>query len=203
MMSAEHADKFDLLVSIKEKCKEARSQLGYSNQDIADKISEMFDCGEFSVNTVNNFFSDRSKATTIYTTGYICAVLGVSIDQFLEIEQPLIDEEQKNMSALLIELQNELKIKETQIENLNNMIKEKDTQLEKADKAVQHYRNESAGSRKMVHTWVLAAVVLLLILLIAIVAVYLFHFDFTNPDYGLFRNSLLIKAIGITPLSLQ
>lgn len=202
MMSAGPTDKTDLLVSIKEKCKEARGHLGYSNQDIADRISEKFDCGDFSVNTVNNFFSDRSKATTIYTTGYICAVLGVSIDKCLGTEQEFPEQEQKNLIARLLEMENELKIKENQIDSLNKMIEEKNNQLEKADRAVAHYRSESANNHKMVNAWVLAVVILLLILLLVVGAIYLFRFDFTNPDYGLFKEAVAVETMGITPLSL-
>ncbi len=74
---------------IKDMCKAARNRLGYTNQDICDKISERFGIEDFSVNTVNNFFSERSKATTIYTTGYICAVLGISIDAVFGIENKI------------------------------------------------------------------------------------------------------------------
>ena len=63
---------------IKDMCKAARNRLGLTNQDISNLISERFGIDDFSVNTVNNFFSERSKATTIYTTGYISAVLGSS-----------------------------------------------------------------------------------------------------------------------------
>lgn len=40
---------------IKDMCKAARNRLGYTNQDICNKISERFGIEDFSVNTVNNF----------------------------------------------------------------------------------------------------------------------------------------------------
>lgn len=59
---------------IKDMCKAARNRLNLTNQDISNLISERFHIEDFSVNTVSNFFSERSKATTIFTTGYICSV---------------------------------------------------------------------------------------------------------------------------------
>ncbi len=82
---------------IKDMCKAARNRLGYTNQDICNKISERFGIEDFSVNTVNNFFSERSKATTIYTTGYICAVLGISIDAVFGIESNISSPERRSL----------------------------------------------------------------------------------------------------------
>lgn len=47
-------------------------------QDIADKSG-------VPLSTVNNFFANASKAPSINTAGPICAVLGISIDEFFDI----------------------------------------------------------------------------------------------------------------------
>ena len=103
---------------IKDMCKAARNRLGYTNQDICDKISERFGIEDFSVNTVNNFFSERSKATTIYTTGYICAVLGISIDAVFGIENKNSTPEEVEFVKQLAELKVETRFEEQKIEYL-------------------------------------------------------------------------------------
>lgn len=47
-------------------------------QDIADQSG-------VPLSTVNNFFANASKAPSINTAGPICAVLGISIDEFFGI----------------------------------------------------------------------------------------------------------------------
>lgn len=51
-------------------------------QDIADKSG-------VPLSTVNNFFANASKAPSINTAGPICAVLGISIDEFFGITDKL------------------------------------------------------------------------------------------------------------------
>ena len=51
-------------------------------QDIADQSG-------VPLSTVNNFFANASKAPSINTAGPICAVLGISIDEFFGITDKL------------------------------------------------------------------------------------------------------------------
>lgn len=189
---------------IKDMCKAARNRLGYTNQDICNKISERFGIEDFSVNTVNNFFSERSKATTIYTTGYICAVLGISIDAVFGIENKLSTAEEVEFVKQLAELKVESRFNEQKIENLEKTVAEKDERLEQAHTALEYYRKESEANRRKVQPWVFTMTLILLALLIAFICVYLFVFDIGNPDFGLFRQALAERTRtaggGIIPL---
>ena len=175
---------------IKDMCRAARNRLGYTNQDICAKISERFGIEDFSVNTVNNFFSERSKATTIYTTGYICAVLGISIDAVFGIENKLSAPEEVEFVRQLAELKVEARFNEQKIEYLEKTITEKDERLAQAHTALEHYRSEAAANRKKVQPWVFWAMLALLVLALLFICVYLLVFDVGNPDYGIFRRLL-------------
>ena len=62
-------------VLIKDLCKEKKDSLNLTNQNIADRAN-------LSASTVNNYFSESSKAPSVYTVGPICAALGVSLDSY-------------------------------------------------------------------------------------------------------------------------
>lgn len=179
---------------IKDMCKAARNRLGYTNQDICDKISERFGIEDFSVNTVNNFFSERSKATTIYTTGYICAVLGISIDAVFGIENKISTPEEVEFVKQLAELKVETRFNEQKIEYLEKALAEKEERLNQAHTALEHYRKESEANLKKVQPGVFFATLILLALAILFICTYLVLFDVGNPDYGLFRQSLAAAA---------
>lgn len=172
---------------IKDMCKAARNHLGLTNQEIADMISERFGIEDFSVNTVNNFFSERSKATTIYTTGYICAALGISIDAVFGIENELSSEEEKELIRQTVDLKTELRLKDQQLANQENLIREKDQRLEQAHTALEHYRREEEANRRKVQPWVFIATLTILVCLMIFILVYLIRFDISNPSYGIFR----------------
>ena len=179
---------------IKDMCKAARNRLGYTNQDICNKISERFGIEDFSVNTVNNFFSERSKATTIYTTGYICAVLGISIDAVFGIENKISTQEEAEFVRQLAELKVETRFNEQRIEYLEKALAEKEARLDQAHAALEHYRKESEANLKKVQPGVFFATLILLALAILFICTYLVLFDVGNPDYGLFRQSLAAAA---------
>lgn len=172
---------------IKDMCKEARNRLGLTNQDISNLISERFGFEDFSVNTVNNFFSERSKATTIYTTGYICAVLNISIDAAFGIETEMSDEEEKEFVRQLAELKVELRFKDQEIKNLEERVKEKDERLDQAHTALEHYRAEAVTNRRKVQPWVFIATLALLVCSLGFLGYYLLTFDVGNPAFGLFN----------------
>lgn len=173
----------------KDMCKAARNRLGLTNQDISNLISERFGIEDFSVNTVNNFFSERSKATTIYTTGYICAVLGISVDAVFGIETKISTEEEAEFVRQLKDIKVELRFKEQHIMHLENLLSEKEIRLEQAHSALDHYRKESLTNIRKVQPWVFIATLLLLVLSLAFIVAYLFSFDLRNPAYGLFREA--------------
>lgn len=175
---------------IKDMCKAARNRLGYTNQDICNKISERFGMADFSVNTVNNFFSERSKATTIYTTGYICAVLGISIDAVFGIENEISTPEEVEFVRELAELKVEARFNGQKMEYLEKSLAEKDERLSQAHCALEHYRKESEMNRKKVQPWVFWAILTLFAISFVFTCVYLFIFDLHNPDFGIFRKTL-------------
>lgn len=59
-------------------CRDAKSRLNMTNQDIAD-VSGV------PISTVKNFFAASSKSPSVYTVAPICSALGVSIDAALNI----------------------------------------------------------------------------------------------------------------------
>ena len=179
---------------IKDMCKAARNRLGYTNQDICNKISERFGIEDFSVNTVNNFFSERSKATTIYTTGYICAVLGISIDAVFGIENKISTPEEVEFVKQLAELKVETRFNEQKIDYLEKALAEKEEWLNQAHTALDHYRKESEANLKKVQPGIFFATLILLALAILFICTYFVLFDVGNPDYGLFRQSLAAAA---------
>lgn len=189
---------------IKDMCKAARNRLGYTNQDICNKISERFGIEDFSVNTVNNFFSERSKATTIYTTGYICAVLGISIDAVFGIESNISSSEEAEFVKQLAELKVEARFNEQKIEYLEKTLAEKEDRLNQAHTALEHYRKESEANLKKVQPGVFFATLILLALALAFICVYLLIFDVGNPHYGLFKQGLVaaVSLPGFKLLSL-
>lgn len=65
-------------MTIQDLCREKRAALNLTAQEIAD-------ASNVPLSTVNNFFSNASKAPAINTVGPICAVLGISLDEFFGI----------------------------------------------------------------------------------------------------------------------
>ena len=184
---------------IKDMCKSARNRQGLTNQDICNLISERFGIEDFSINTVNNFFSERSKATTIYTTGYICAVLGISIDAVFGIEHMISTEEEREFVVQMAELKYDLRLKEQEIEHMQKTIEEKNTRISEAGKALEHYRKEVEADRKKVQPWVAIVILALLVLAVSFIIYYLIRFDLGNPEYGLFsglRLDLVLRGAG-------
>ena len=171
---------------IKDMCKTARNRLGLTNQDICDRIDQRFGIEDFSINTVNNFFSERSKATTIYTTGYICAVLDISIDAVFGIEQKNVPAEDAEFIKQLAELKVTERLQEQQITHLENDIEEKNIRIVELKDAVEHYRREQEKNSRKVQPWVFTAVLVLFICTLVFFAAYLAHFDIGNPNYGIF-----------------
>ena len=169
---------------IKDLCKEARNRQGITNQEICNRISEKFGIEDFSVNTVNNFFSERSKATTIYTTGYICAVLDVSIDDVFGIDNQISSDEKAEFTKQLQDITTECKMKKQENEHLKKLLTEKDERIVQAHNALDHYRAEL---EKKIPSWIFTAVLILLVCLIIFIITYIIVFDVKNPEYGIFK----------------
>lgn len=65
-------------MTIQDLCRDKKAALRMTAQDIADQSG-------VPLSTVNNFFANASKSPSINTAGPICAVLGISIDEFFDI----------------------------------------------------------------------------------------------------------------------
>lgn len=185
----EEGDFVSVHTRIKDMCKEARNRLGVTNQEICNMICERFGLEDFSVNTVNNFFSERSKATTIYTTGYICAVLGISIDAVFGIESDTSSKEDNELYRQLADLKVEIRLTEQKNQHLMEFIQEKEQRLEQAHKALEHYQREAEANLRKVQPWVFITVLSILVCLMVFIIVYILVFDVGNPNYGLFRSA--------------
>lgn len=98
-------------MTIQEMCNEKRIALGLTHQNIADQA-------EMPLQTVRNFFSRASKAPSIYITAQICAVLGVSLDEFFGIAERLTQEEKH-----VADLQSHIADQESTIQDLRRRAK--------------------------------------------------------------------------------
>lgn len=172
---------------LKELCKVSRKQLGYSNQDIADLITAKFDIPEFSVNTVNNFFSERSKAASIYTTGYICSVLDISIDETFGIVREVKNEDILRLQQRTNQLEQELSLSHTEADKLRSIIAEKDERITAAHRIIEQYRQAAHEDRNRVPAWAFRLLMITVIILVFFIVGYLIYFDLRNSDYGLFK----------------
>lgn len=65
-------------MTIQDLCRDKKAALHMTAQDIADQSG-------VPLSTVNNFFANASKSPSINTAGPICAVLGISLDEFFDI----------------------------------------------------------------------------------------------------------------------
>ena len=72
---------------IKYVCRKRKEELKVSSLQISNGIMEKFQV-DMPVSTVVNFFSDKSKAPSVYTAGYICSYLGISLDEAFKISAP-------------------------------------------------------------------------------------------------------------------
>lgn len=95
---------------IKDTLKEKRDELNLTNQDIADRSG-------VALNTVTNYFSSRSKSPSLYTVGPICAVLGVSIDNYFGIFEEKENTTEDDKKDIIIREQEDL------ISQLNDKIR--------------------------------------------------------------------------------
>ena len=68
-------------------CRKKKEELKVSNLQISNGIMEKFGI-DMPVSTIINFFSDKSKAPSIYTAGYVCSYLGISLDEAFLIAAP-------------------------------------------------------------------------------------------------------------------
>lgn len=104
--------------SIQDICREKREQQRITAQMIADESGVSF-------STVNNFFSSASKKPTVETTGPICKVLGVSLDQYFGIETPereLSEHEQALLERDLSHEREKVRMLEASIRQKNRVI---------------------------------------------------------------------------------
>lgn len=69
---------------IKYICRKRKEELKVSNLQISNGIMTKFNV-DMPVSTIVNFFSDKSKAPSVYTAGYICSYLGISLDEAFKI----------------------------------------------------------------------------------------------------------------------
>lgn len=91
---------------IKYVCRKRKEELKVSNLQISNGILEKFQI-DMPVSTIVNFFSDKSKAPSVYTAGYICSYLGISLDEAFKITAPKTPAEEA-LQERIIELDKKL-----------------------------------------------------------------------------------------------
>ena len=157
---------------IKNICKKRRDELRVTNQQIADGILDMFGV-DVPLGTVANFFSERAKASSVYTTGYICAYLGVSLDEQFGIKTDLPVE-----SA-------------TEIAVLQERIVSKDTELRYKDERIEELKTTVIGFRPILYTFIIT------IVLLAAIVLWFVSMDLSMPHGGLFQQGTGHPYVGI------
>ena len=135
--------------ALKEILKAKRDLLGLSNQAIAD-------AADLSVHTVNNYFSNRSKATSAYVVLRIAKVLNCSVDDVCGIES---DENPSDSSE--------------EVNFIN--AQRQDEIIAMQERQIDELRKDKRAGRFALYLSVILAV---------IVAIYFFHFDVPNPNWG-------------------
>lgn len=135
--------------ALKEILKAKRDLLGLSNHAIAD-------AADLSVHTVNNYFSNRSKATSAYVVLRIAKVLNCSVDDVCGIES---DENPSDSSE--------------EVNFIN--AQRQDEIIAMQERQIDELRKDKRAGRFAIYLSVILAV---------IVAIYFFHFDVPNPNWG-------------------
>lgn len=136
-------------IALKDSMKAKRDRLGLSNQAIADAAG-------LSIHTVNNYFSNRSKATSAFTVCRIAKVLHCSVDDAYGIES---DDRTPDSSD------------EAQVVNAQRQ----DQIIDMQNSQIAEMRKDKIAGRFAIYLSVVLSV---------IVAIYFFHFDVPNPDWG-------------------
>lgn len=139
----------DESLALKERLKAKRDLLGLSNQAIAD-------AADLSVHTVNNYFSNRSKATSAYVVLRIAKVLNCSVDDVCGIES---DENPSDSSE--------------EVNFIN--AQRQDEIIAMQERQITELRKDKRAGRFAIY---------LSVVLSAIVLIYFFHFDVPNPNWG-------------------
>lgn len=137
---------------LKERLKAKRDLLGLSNQAIAD-------AADLSVHTVNNYFSNRSKATSAYVVLRIAKVLNCSIDDVCGIESD------ENPSA-----------SSEEVDFIN--AQRQDEIIAMQERQITELRKDKRAGRFAIYLSVVLSVIVL---------IYFFHFDVPNPNWGFTR----------------
>lgn len=142
----------DESLALKERLKAKRDLLGLSNQAIAD-------AADLSVHTVNNYFSNRSKATSAYVVLRIAKVLNCSIDDVCGIES---DENPSDSSE--------------EVDFIN--AQRQDEIIAMQERQITELRKDKRAGRFAIYLSVILSVIVL---------IYFFHFDVPNPNWGFTR----------------
>ena len=142
----------DESLTLKERLKAKRDLLGLSNQAIADTAN-------LSVHTVNNYFSNRSKATSAYVVLRIAKVLNCSIDDVCGIES---DENPSDSSE--------------EVDFIN--AQRQDEIIAMQERQISELQKDKRAGRFAIYLSVVLSVIVL---------IYFFHFDVPNPNWGFTR----------------
>ena len=157
---------------IKNVCKKRKDELRVSYQQISDGIMDMFGI-DIPIGTVANFFAERSKASSVYTTGYICAYLGVSLDEQFGIK-----------AAPSVESATETAVLRERIMWLEKESRSKDTIIMKLESGIK-------DRRSMLFACAFSSVIL------AAIAMWYVAMDLSVPHSGFFQPGAGYPVVGI------
>lgn len=162
---------------IKNVCKKRKDELRVSYQQISDGIMDMFGI-DIPIGTVANFFAERSKASSVYTTGYICAYLGVSLDEQFNIKAVHPAE-----SA-------------TEIAVLQERIVSKDTEIRVQQELIGELKAGIKNRRPII--WACIGAVILM----AAILMFYVSIDLAAPNAGFFQLGTGYPVVGIVTIGI-
>lgn len=154
----------DDALALKDKIRVKKDDRGMTNQDISDSSG-------LSIHTVNNYFSNKSKAPSVYTVGPICAALNVSLDQYFGIVPGDASSQVNKHESKIAELEQRCK------------------ELEKENKHKDELLSVVSEELRKKHP-LIKFLIGIISAMVGIAFLYLLAFDLTNPEYGLFQGQL-------------
>ena len=98
-----------------DRCTQAKATMHLSNQKLSEKSG-------VPLSTVNNFFRSEKRSPSIDTAGPICAVLGVSMDDFFGIQKDNPESHKADLSRQLSKLEEAHKVDLVQHELLREIV---------------------------------------------------------------------------------
>lgn len=156
-----------MVKTLQDLCRDSKDRQNLTIQDLSDMT-------DISASTISNFFSASSKEPSVYKMGLICAVLGVSMDEYFGIEKEVTTEDQLTKANEQLKHQKQLHDADVQIAHLEGS-------MEQMAKTINYHRKKSRDTKFAIY-----GLTLLCAIFMAVIVGYIF-FDYHIPHKGLIQ----------------